>query len=217
MIICALDPGLVRDVGEELNLPDASCFRRTVDLDDQSLEGIVMLLAAEAASGGSSGKLYVEHLAHAMVPRFLWLAGGMRDVKPPRQVPLPNHALQRVLDRMRTESANNLNLDFSAAESGYSKSHFLRVFRAGVGLFPASMVATVTGGTGKEDVASRIYTAYRCSDSVRLFQPWALFQHISSVRRSNAQQISTRCREWNAVTFAAICGFGNQFTPPSKF
>lgn len=136
MIICALDPALVRDVGQELNSPGVSGFRRTVDLQDQPLKGIVMLLAAEAASGGSSGKLYAEHLVHAMVLRFLWLAGGMRDVKPPRPIAPSNHALRHVLDRMRTESASDLSLDCLAVESGYSKSQFLRVFRAGVGCSP---------------------------------------------------------------------------------
>jgi AraC family transcriptional regulator len=136
MIICALDPGLVRDVGEELNSPAVPDFRRTVDLHDQSLKRIVMLLAAEADSGGSSGKLYAEHLAHAMVLRFLWLAGGMRDAKPSQQIALSNRALRRVLDKMRAEVASDHNLNSLAAESGYSKSHFLRVFRAGVGCSP---------------------------------------------------------------------------------
>jgi AraC family transcriptional regulator len=164
MIICALDPGLVRDVGEELNSPDVSGLRRTVGLHDQSLKGIVMLLAAEAASRGSSGKLYAEHLAHAMVLRFLRLAGGMRDAKPSQQIALSNHALRRVLDRMRTESANDLNLDSLAAESGYSKSHFLRVFRAGVGCSPHQWLTLLrverakkmlqTGSTPLIDVAA---------------------------------------------------------------
>lgn len=135
MIICALDPALVREIGDELSVPAISGLRRAIDLQDQPLKGIVMLLAAEAASGGSSGKLYVEHLVHAMVLRFLWLTGGMQNVKPSRQN-TPDHALRRVLDRMRTESANDLSLDSLAMESGYSKSHFLRMFRAGVGCSP---------------------------------------------------------------------------------
>ena len=52
MIICALDPGLVRDVGEDSKSPAVSDLRRTVNLHDRSLEGIVKLLAAEADSGG---------------------------------------------------------------------------------------------------------------------------------------------------------------------
>jgi transcriptional regulator GlxA family with amidase domain len=44
--------------------------------------------------------------------------------------------LQRVLDRMRADLAADLNLGTLAAESGYSRSHFLRTFRAAMGCSP---------------------------------------------------------------------------------
>src|SRR5258705_13821967 len=52
------------------------------------------------------------------------------------EIALSNRALRRVLDKMRAEVASDLNLNSLAAESGYSKSHFLRVFRVGVGCSP---------------------------------------------------------------------------------
>jgi AraC-like DNA-binding protein len=49
---------------------------------------------------------------------------------------LQRRLLQRVLDRMKADLATNLDLNTLAAESGYSRSHFLRTFRAFVGCSP---------------------------------------------------------------------------------
>ena len=57
----------------------------------------------------------------------------------PRSSPygkLRNRMLQRVLDRMRADFATDLHLNTLAAESGYSRSHFLRTFRAAMGCSP---------------------------------------------------------------------------------
>jgi len=48
---------------------------------------------------------------------------------------LPHHRLQRVLERMR-DLKGNLDLETLAIESGYSRSHFLRMFRASTGCTP---------------------------------------------------------------------------------
>jgi len=44
--------------------------------------------------------------------------------------------LKRVLDRMKADLATDLDLVTLAAESGYSRSHFLRKFRAAMGCSP---------------------------------------------------------------------------------
>jgi AraC family transcriptional regulator len=49
--------------------------------------------------------------------------------------PLPRHLLQRVVERMHDLVAD-LDLQALAAESGYSRSHFLRMFEAATGLTP---------------------------------------------------------------------------------
>jgi hypothetical protein len=50
--ICALDPEFVNDVGNDLEMPSLTDFRRIMNLRDRSLESIILLLAAEAQSGG---------------------------------------------------------------------------------------------------------------------------------------------------------------------
>jgi AraC-like DNA-binding protein len=49
---------------------------------------------------------------------------------------MPNRVLQRVLDRMKAGLATDLDLKTLAAESGYSRTHFLRTFRAAMGCSP---------------------------------------------------------------------------------
>jgi len=135
-ISCALDPKLVAEVGDDLGAPSTVEFRPIANLRDDSLQGIVKLLAAEANSQGASGKLYADHLAHALALRFRQLSGGVRGPKPSQSGKMPTRILQRVLDRMRAELATNLDLRTIAAESGYSRTHFLRTFRASTGYSP---------------------------------------------------------------------------------
>ena len=52
------------------------------------------------------------------------------------KVPLPKHRLRRVLERIHTHFHTNLNLAELAAEAGYSRAHFIRMFRAAVGRTP---------------------------------------------------------------------------------
>jgi AraC family transcriptional regulator len=136
MIVCVLDPELVLQVGEELGTRWTGEFRGIRNLNDHSLGGIVKLLVMEATSGGSSGKLYVDHLAHALAVRFRQHSGGAQVARPSRERQMPTRVLQRVLDRMKDDLAADLDLKTIAAESGYSRSHFLRTFRASLGYSP---------------------------------------------------------------------------------
>jgi AraC family transcriptional regulator len=136
MIVCALDPKLVAEIGEEPGMPAAGELRPVLNLRDHSLESIVTLLAAEANSGGLSGRLYVEHLAHALAVRFQQRSGGVKAAGTSRSGKMPGRVLQRVLDKMKADFASDLDLKTIAAESGYSKSHFLRTFRASLGYSP---------------------------------------------------------------------------------
>jgi transcriptional regulator GlxA family with amidase domain len=61
---------------------------------------------------------------------------GARLAGPSQFGKLLNRSLQRVLDRMKADLATDLDLSTLAAESGYSRSHFLRTFRAAMGCSP---------------------------------------------------------------------------------
>jgi AraC-like DNA-binding protein len=79
-------------------------------------------------------------LEHVRKPASL---GATVNISEGTQVPLRSpcgklqrRLLQRVLDRMKLDLSADLDLNTLAAESGYSRSHFLRTFRAAIGCSP---------------------------------------------------------------------------------
>lgn len=56
---------------------------------------------------------------------------------------LPRPRLRRVVERMEADLCANLGLQALAIESGYSQSHFLRMFRAASGYTPHQYLLTL--------------------------------------------------------------------------
>jgi transcriptional regulator GlxA family with amidase domain len=65
---------------------------------------------------------------------ILQLTGEMAPRAPRPRV--ANHRLRRVVTRMECDRSKDLDLKTLASESGYSKSHFLRIFRGATGYTP---------------------------------------------------------------------------------
>jgi AraC family transcriptional regulator len=135
IILCALEPAFVNCVEDELNQPPTARLPYRTGFYDATLRQLMRLLEVEASQGGPSGRLYADHLAHALVMRFLLHGKPQRRNSDAATSPLPRHLLQRVLERMHDLVAD-LDLQTLAAESGYSRSHFLRMFEAATGLTP---------------------------------------------------------------------------------
>jgi mannose-1-phosphate guanylyltransferase len=97
------------------------------------------------------------------------ISGGTQVPKPAPCGKLRNRILQRVLDRMKAELATNLDLNTLAAESGYSRSHFLRIFRAAMGCSPHQCLTRLRVEQAKtilrESTISLIDTALDCGFS----------------------------------------------------
>ena len=87
------------------------------------------------------GRLYADHLAHAIAVRMFFLGAKDRGPRTPAGVSaLPKHLMRRVVERMHN-LGTELNLETLAAETGYSRSHFLRMFRASSGVSAPSLPA----------------------------------------------------------------------------
>jgi AraC family transcriptional regulator len=130
LIVCGLDPEFVEEVSGELDPNPVAQLRGQLDIRDESLASLMRLLEnAAAKSGGPSDNLYVDHLIYAFTLRLFSL-GQERPNRPIRQGALPPHRLRRVIERMRADLGTDLDLKTIAAESGYSRNHFLRMFRA---------------------------------------------------------------------------------------
>jgi AraC family transcriptional regulator len=85
------------------------------------------LLENAAKSGEPSDNLYVDHLIYAFSLRLFSL-GKDRQYRDLPKWALPAHKLRRVIELMNADLS--IDLKTIAAESGYSRNHFLRMFRA---------------------------------------------------------------------------------------
>lgn len=135
IILCALQPAFVACVKHELDQPASIQLPYKRSFKDAVLRQLMRLLETEASQGGPSGRLYADHLAHALVTRFLVQGRTEKRNTSAAASPLPRHLLERVLERMHDLVAD-LDLQTLAAETGYSRSHFLRMFEAATGHTP---------------------------------------------------------------------------------
>ena len=132
-ILCGIDQVFVRGVEDEMDRMPEEKPRFQTEIQDANLYHLVNLLSAEAAQGGPLGRLYADHLAHALVMKFLLATGKEKLNSRYAASPLPRHLLQRVIERM-----HDLDVDLQslATETGYSRTHFVRMFHAATGRTP---------------------------------------------------------------------------------
>jgi AraC family transcriptional regulator len=135
LIVCGLDPEFVEEVSDELDSNPVAQLRVQIDIRDESLGYLMRLLEDAAKSGEPSDNLYVDHLIYSFTLRLFSLGHDRQHTYIP-QGALPAHKLRRVIERMYADLDTDLNLKTIAAESGYSRNHFLRMFRAATGCTP---------------------------------------------------------------------------------
>ena len=135
LVVCAFDSALVSALDSELELRPDGGLRSQANVEDPAAQQLMTLLNADADEG-TNERLYTEYLAQALAVRMLFLGRG---TKPPsnngRKYGLPKHVLQRVIERMRGFDSD-LSLQALANESGYSRVHFVRMFKAATGSSP---------------------------------------------------------------------------------
>ena len=134
LTVVALEQSFVRAVAEETKQPGRRISER-LGMFDRSISSLIRLLAAEAKSGGPSGALYVDYQKHALTLKLLLLDQNRKSDPAPRHT-RSQCALRRVLGMMEADLAKDLTLDTLARVSGYSRNHFLRLFRTTTGETP---------------------------------------------------------------------------------
>jgi AraC family transcriptional regulator len=135
VLCCAFDESLVTAVRDELEGPLPLPLDMRFGVHDRAVSEILNLLVAEVESGGSAGALYVDSLALALTVRSLFL-GERRPGRSHGTPTLSRPKLFRIQDLIESRLEADLTLQELAAEIGYSRSHFLRMFRAATGLTP---------------------------------------------------------------------------------
>jgi len=140
LIHCALEEGFVRGVFEELEPPSSfkPAFRPGVE--DEAIRRILDMLMMELCSERPSGNLYIDSLAHALATRYLLIDRFFSGTPDSSVSGLPARILKRIQDKIESNLDADLSLESLAEESGYSRAHFLRMFRIATGLTPHQYV-----------------------------------------------------------------------------
>jgi AraC family transcriptional regulator len=142
-IHCALEEGFTRGVIEELDRKPAPGPVFRSGIRDKSIQRILGMLTEELETEMPLGRLYVDSLANALATRYLLLDCASSVRPEPGVSALPFRILNRVREKMEANLDTDLSLDSLAEESGYSRGHFLRMFRAATGLTPHQYVLSL--------------------------------------------------------------------------
>jgi len=135
VIVGALGADFVEALEAELDTRPHGSFQILYGTDDPDLRYLLLLLK-ESETAGRRGGLYVDSLTTALGMRLLFASRLEKLPADAKVSPLPPRLLRRALDRMRTDLSETVDLATLAAESGYSRAHFLWMFRAATGQSP---------------------------------------------------------------------------------
>jgi AraC family transcriptional regulator len=136
LIVCALEKNFIREIALEMDRQPAEGTTFHSGVHDASIEGLVSLMINDFEAECQPYALYSETLAHALAMRFLLYKSRSEATQNSSANPLPPRILRRIRDRIEAELDTELSLASLAKESGYSRAHFLRMFRAATGLTP---------------------------------------------------------------------------------
>ena len=136
VIVGAIHPDFIVGIEEELDKRPIGSLLQLYGTDVPDLRNLLRLLLKESETGGPYGTLYAESLMTALATRLVYAARSHKPHSSSRSSPLPPRLLRRVLERMQADLSADLDLAALAAESGYSRAHFLRTFRAATGQTP---------------------------------------------------------------------------------
>ncbi len=179
---CGLDQEFTRGVMEESDSRSrpASMFRPGIQ--DKPIRCLLGMLADELESEAPMGRLYVDSLAHALATRYLCLDCGLSPRPESGVSPLPLRILNRVRDKIEAHLDTGLSLKSLAQESGYSRAHFLRMFRAATGMTPHQYVLGLRVKRAQDSLrmkkASIIDVAMSCGFSSQSHMTNVFRQHL---------------------------------------
>jgi AraC family transcriptional regulator len=139
MILCALEKNFTREVALEMDRQPANATAVCSNVHDTPIEGLVGLMINDFEVSRPF-TLYSETLAHALAMRFLLHGNSSKHTLNSSVEPLPSRILRRIRDRIDAELDTELSLASLAKESGYSREHFLRMFRVATGITPHQYV-----------------------------------------------------------------------------
>jgi AraC family transcriptional regulator len=155
VVVCSVPPRFLHDLELEMDRRPTGPLRPLHGTNDAALRHLMLLLIREASVDSEQNALHLETLFVELGTRLLFAARSLPQEEQPKRQPLPRHLLRRVLERMHVELDSDLSLSTLAAEAGYSRAHFMRMFKAAVGATPHSHLLELRLRRAQELVASR--------------------------------------------------------------
>jgi len=143
LLYCAFEEAFIHRVLREMERPFSGLTAFRSGLRDSAMQRLLNLLSDELEAKAPSGKLYVDSLAYALAMRYLLIDGVREDSSERRTSALPTRILSRVRERIEADLHTDVSLETLAEESGYSRAHFLRMFRVATGITPHQYVLDV--------------------------------------------------------------------------
>jgi AraC family transcriptional regulator len=137
---CRFDSTFLQRVIEEAPAKPRRSIAFHMILQDYSLRHLMQLLLFEVRSNNPTGRLYAESVAEALAIRFVYSAGESSPNSRKLVSALPKHQVNRVRDFIDAHLGEDLSLHALANEAGYSRAHFLRMFRQALGVTPHQYV-----------------------------------------------------------------------------
>ena len=139
-LYCSFEEEFIDSVAGEMDDRLPLQPRCRVLMQDWHTSQLLSLLLTELEAGAPSGTFYAESLALALASRFLMLATDVSKTWPSEPSAFPPGRLARVKEFINVHLDHDLSLSALAAASGYSRTHFLRIFRAATGMTPHKYV-----------------------------------------------------------------------------
>jgi AraC family transcriptional regulator len=136
VVACVIAPGFLHEVEAEQDRRPAGSIHELYGTEDAALRELTLLLAREVRAGGANGRVYAESLSIALASRLLFVGRSLQQPRRDGCSALPFRALRRVIDCMEAGLDSDLTLAALASESGYSRAHFARMFKAATGQTP---------------------------------------------------------------------------------
>ncbi|MBW4634560.1 MAG: AraC family transcriptional regulator [Iphinoe sp. HA4291-MV1] len=139
-IALCLDFQFVSNIAAESVNPDVLGVIPHFSKPDPLIYQIGLALKTALQSDGAASRLYAESMATALSAHLLQHYSAPKHTLQEYQGGLPKHKLQRVIEFIIDNLADNLLLGTMAQEVGMSQYHFARLFKQSTGLSPYQYV-----------------------------------------------------------------------------
>jgi AraC family transcriptional regulator len=136
VLVCSLPPRFLHDLELEMDRRPKGPFQPLYGTDDGVLRKLMYGLIRGTAEGQGDDAMRTESFFVELGTRLLFASRLLPQEEPPSDPRFPRRVLRRVLERMHEELDSDLSLSTLAADSGYSRAHFMRIFKEVMGVTP---------------------------------------------------------------------------------